>query len=64
MIYADIVDEFEALKQQYGFLNFNDLLIKMRELCQSKDLGYKEVLIDEYANRCYGYPVFILRGRL
>ena len=48
MIYADIVDEFEALKQQYGFLNFNDLLIKMRQLCQSKDLGYKEVLIDEY----------------
>lgn len=48
MIYADIVDEFEALKTQYGFLNFNDLLIKMRELCQTKELGYKEVLIDEY----------------
>ena len=48
LIYADIVDEFEALKLQYGFLNFNDLLIKMRELCKSKNLGYKEVLIDEY----------------
>lgn len=48
LIYADIVDEFEALKQQYGFLNFNDLLIKMRMLCQQQDLGYKEVLIDEY----------------
>ena len=48
MIYADIVDEFELLKVQYGFLNFNDLLIKMRDLCKSKHLGYKEVLVDEY----------------
>ena len=48
MIYADIVDEFESLKTQYGFLNFNDLLIKMRDLCHTKELGYKEVLIDEY----------------
>ncbi len=48
LIYADIVDEFEALKVQYGFLNFNDLLLKMRELCKQKTLGYKEVLIDEY----------------
>jgi DNA helicase-2/ATP-dependent DNA helicase PcrA len=48
LIYADIVDEFESLKSQYCFLNFNDLLLKMRTLCQNKNLGYKEVLIDEY----------------
>ena len=48
MIYADIVEEFEALKTQYGFLNFNDLLLKMRLLCETKSLGYKEVLVDEY----------------
>jgi DNA helicase-2/ATP-dependent DNA helicase PcrA len=48
MIYADIVDEFEALKKEYGFVNFNDLLLHFRELCKSKDLGYKEVLVDEY----------------
>ena len=48
MIYADIVDEFEALKKEYGFVNFNDLLIDFRELCKTKDLGYKEVLVDEY----------------
>jgi len=48
MIYADIVDEFEELKTQYGFLNFNDLLIKMRQLCERTALGYKEVLVDEY----------------
>jgi DNA helicase-2/ATP-dependent DNA helicase PcrA len=48
MIYADIVDEFESLKTQYGFLNFNDLLLQMRKLCKRMELGYKEVLVDEY----------------
>lgn len=48
MIYADIVDEFERLKKEYGFVNFNDLLIDFRALCKSKNLGYKEVLVDEY----------------
>jgi len=48
LIYADIVDEFEALKREYGFLNFNDLLIRMREMAAQNDLGYQEVLIDEY----------------
>jgi DNA helicase-2/ATP-dependent DNA helicase PcrA len=23
LIYADVVDEFEALKKEYGFVNFN-----------------------------------------
>jgi DNA helicase II / ATP-dependent DNA helicase PcrA len=48
IIYADIIDEFEALKTQYGFLNFNDLLLQMRQLCERMELGYKEVLVDEY----------------
>ena len=48
LIYADIVDEFEALKKEYGFVNFNDLLLNFREICKHKDLGYKEVLVDEY----------------
>ena len=48
MIYADIIDEFEELKTQYGFLNFNDLLLQMRTLCDRMALGYKEVLVDEY----------------
>ena len=48
MIYADIVDEFESLKKEYGFVNFNDLLLNFREMCKTKDLGYKEVLVDEY----------------
>jgi len=48
LIYADIVDEFESLKKEYGFVNFNDLLLNFREMCKSTELGYKEVLVDEY----------------
>lgn len=48
LIYADVVDEFEKLKKEYGFVNFNDLLIDFRTVCAQKDLGYKEVLVDEY----------------
>ena len=48
LIYADVVDEFEALKKEYGFVNFNDLLLNFREMCKTKNLGYKEVLVDEY----------------
>ena len=48
LIYADVVDEFERLKKEYGFVNFNDLLLNFREMCKTKDLGYKEVLVDEY----------------
>jgi len=48
LIYADVVDEFEGLKKEYGFVNFNDLLLNFREMCKTRDLGYKEVLVDEY----------------
>jgi len=48
LIYADVVDEFESLKKEYGFVNFNDLLLNFREMCKTRDLGYKEVLVDEY----------------
>jgi DNA helicase-2/ATP-dependent DNA helicase PcrA len=48
LIYADVVDEFEKLKKEYGFVNFNDLLLNFREMCKTKELGYKEVLVDEY----------------
>ncbi|MDF1884009.1 ATP-dependent helicase [Sulfurimonas sp. SAG-AH-194-C21] len=48
LIYADVVDEFERLKKEYGFVNFNDLLLNFREMCKTRDVGYKEVLVDEY----------------
>ena len=48
LIYADVVDEFEKLKNEYGFLNFNDLLLKFRTMANETTIGYKEVLVDEY----------------
>jgi DNA helicase-2/ATP-dependent DNA helicase PcrA len=47
-IYEDICTEFEALKIKYGFVNFNDLLLMMRDQVADMDIPYKEVLIDEY----------------
>ena len=47
-IYIDICEEFEALKKEYGFVNFNDLLILMKEKMQTHEMPYKEVLVDEY----------------
>ena len=38
----------KGLKKEYGFVNFNDLLLQMRHLASENELGYKEVLIDEY----------------
>jgi len=47
-IYLDIIREFEETKESYGFVNFNDLLILMREAVKETQLPFKEVLIDEY----------------
>jgi len=47
-IYMDICEEFENLKKEYGFVNFNDLLLIMKEKLETKQMPYKEVLIDEY----------------
>lgn len=46
--YMDIVEEFEREKKEYGFASFNDLLLRMREYLQSNDMGFEEVLVDEY----------------
>ncbi|MDH5464265.1 MAG: UvrD-helicase domain-containing protein, partial [Thiovulaceae bacterium] len=37
-IYQDICDEFEELKVRYGFVNFNDLLIMMRDRVASMNV--------------------------
>ena len=47
-IYWDIIEEFEATKQEYGFVDFNDLLILMRTEALKTKLPFKEVLVDEY----------------
>ncbi len=63
LIYADVVDEFEKLKREYGFVNFNDLLLNFREICKTKELGYKEVLVDEYqdTNALQGTLIDVMR---
>jgi DNA helicase-2/ATP-dependent DNA helicase PcrA len=47
-IYVDICEEFESLKREYGFVNFNDLLLLMCEKVKTFKMPYKEVLVDEY----------------
>ena len=47
-IYMDICAEFELLKKEYGFVNFNDLLLLMREKAKTHTMPYQEVLVDEY----------------
>ncbi len=48
-IYEDISTEYEQMKDSYGYINFNDLLIKTREFLNTDILvNFKEVLIDEY----------------
>ncbi|MBC8550278.1 MAG: ATP-dependent helicase, partial [Candidatus Brocadiales bacterium] len=48
-IYKDITNEYEQMKDSYGYINFNDLLIKTKELLNKKIfVNFKEVLVDEY----------------
>ena len=48
-IYEDILSEFEEQKTKFGYADFNDLLIKMRnELKKGAPLSYDEILVDEY----------------
>ena len=47
-IYVDIVEEYEDLKSEFGFLSFNDLLLKMREHLRDNRISFDEVLVDEY----------------
>lgn len=46
-IYEDIALEFEELKDEYGFLSFNDLLLKAIEY-KDQLPRFVEVLVDEY----------------
>ena len=48
-IYEDVFEEFQALKKEFGYVDFNDLLILMRDaLGKNAALLFDEVLIDEY----------------
>ncbi len=48
-IYLDICQEYEATKEEYGFLSFNDLLLKVKSrLEEGEGIPFDEVLVDEY----------------
>lgn len=48
-MYEDILAEFVELKREYGYVDFNDLLILMRQTAlASTELKFSEVLVDEY----------------
>ncbi|HFU76510.1 MAG TPA: ATP-dependent helicase [Arcobacter sp.] len=48
LIYQDLFDEFNSLKDQYGYVNFDDLLLKMLKLQESHQFDFHEILVDEY----------------
>jgi DNA helicase-2/ATP-dependent DNA helicase PcrA len=47
-IYMNIIDEFEETKDKYGFVSFNDLLLKMKKHLEEHGRDLVEVLVDEY----------------
>lgn len=48
LIYQDVVDEFNKIKQQYGYVNFDDLLLQMLQLQTNQNFEFTEILVDEY----------------
>ncbi|TXH78401.1 MAG: ATP-dependent helicase, partial [Romboutsia sp.] len=48
LIYEDVIDEFNNLKKEYGYVNFDDLLTTMLEVLKDKKFNFKEILVDEY----------------
>ena len=48
LIYEDVIVEFNKLKKQYGYVNFDDLLTNMIELQNELSFDFIEILVDEY----------------
>ncbi|MDC0933565.1 ATP-dependent helicase [Arcobacteraceae bacterium] len=48
LIYEDVIAEFNKLKKQYGYVNFDDLLTNMLELQKENTYDFVEILVDEY----------------
>jgi DNA helicase-2/ATP-dependent DNA helicase PcrA len=48
-IYEDILREFSEQKRRFGYVDFNDLLLLMRQqLTKGAPINFKEILVDEY----------------
>jgi DNA helicase-2/ATP-dependent DNA helicase PcrA len=48
LIYEDVVDEFNKIKKEYGYVNFDDLLLEMLQLQKEHQFSFSEILVDEY----------------
>lgn len=48
MIYEDLFQEFTKIKDEYGYVNFDDLLIKMQKIQKEHEFSFYEILVDEY----------------
>jgi DNA helicase-2/ATP-dependent DNA helicase PcrA len=47
-LYEDIFNEYTLLKEEYGYVSFDDLLIMMKNELNYRKLRFKEILVDEY----------------
>ncbi len=47
-IYEHIFDEYNDLKNRFGYVDFNDLLILYRDFLHKNRSHFQEVLVDEY----------------
>lgn len=47
-IYEDVLNEFEKEKASFGYVDFNDLLLKARSELAKGEICFDEVLVDEY----------------
>ncbi|EAJ5678660.1 ATP-dependent helicase [Campylobacter sp. IFREMER_LSEM_CL1846] len=47
-IYEDILKEYEEEKMRFNYVDFNDLLIKLKHILASHHFEFDEILVDEY----------------
>ena len=48
LIYQDLFDEFDALKKEHKYVNFDDLLLTMLAIQKEHTFDFYEILVDEY----------------
>lgn len=49
LIYEDILNDFNEQKKRFGYVDYNDILLLMREqLLKGAKIAFKEILVDEY----------------
>lgn len=47
-IYEDIFKEYENEKKRFSYVDFNDLLLNLKELLKENKYEFDEILVDEY----------------